>query len=198
MFLTLTITSSDVYNVKKVFKNRNHWDVSFSRHKFDTLSQVSDCRSMVRESSRWTRKRRKTRNSEGYKNKNPLQILILKGINRFWKLRRDPAGTRTQGPNIKSVVLYQLSYEINYFISSQSHSHWKHNTSPTEMRSIYFIRTVSLLPDPRLPPLNSPCSTREIWECKNKGERACSQNLLDQFIQIMNPFSLLIPPAVSA
>jgi hypothetical protein len=24
----------------------------------------------------------------------------------------DPAGTRTQGPNIKSVVLYQLSYEI--------------------------------------------------------------------------------------
>ena len=27
----------------------------------------------------------------------------------------DPAGTRTQGPNIKSVVLYQLSYEINLF-----------------------------------------------------------------------------------
>ena len=26
---------------------------------------------------------------------------------------RDPAGTRTQDPNIKSVVLYQLSYEIN-------------------------------------------------------------------------------------
>ena len=25
----------------------------------------------------------------------------------------DPAGTRTQGPNIKSVVLYQLSYEID-------------------------------------------------------------------------------------
>ena len=24
----------------------------------------------------------------------------------------DPAGTRTQDPNIKSVVLYQLSYEI--------------------------------------------------------------------------------------
>ena len=32
----------------------------------------------------------------------------------------DPAGTRTQGPNIKSVVLYQLSYEINllsFFVS---------------------------------------------------------------------------------
>jgi hypothetical protein len=27
---------------------------------------------------------------------------------------RDPAGTRTQDPNIKSVVLYQLSYEINF------------------------------------------------------------------------------------
>jgi hypothetical protein len=27
-------------------------------------------------------------------------------------LSRDPAGTRTQDPNIKSVMLYQLSYEI--------------------------------------------------------------------------------------
>ena len=27
----------------------------------------------------------------------------------------DPAGTRTQGPNIKSVVLYQLSYEVGFF-----------------------------------------------------------------------------------
>jgi hypothetical protein len=26
---------------------------------------------------------------------------------------RDPAGTRTQDPNIKSVMLYQLSYEVN-------------------------------------------------------------------------------------
>jgi hypothetical protein len=31
----------------------------------------------------------------------------LKGIS-------DPAGTRTQGPYIKSVLLYQLSYEIWY------------------------------------------------------------------------------------
>jgi hypothetical protein len=31
----------------------------------------------------------------------------------FDLLKCDPAGTRTQGPNIKSVVLYQLSYEIN-------------------------------------------------------------------------------------
>ena len=26
---------------------------------------------------------------------------------------REPAGTRTQGPYIKSVLLYQLSYEFN-------------------------------------------------------------------------------------
>jgi hypothetical protein len=31
----------------------------------------------------------------------------------------DPAGTRTQGPNIKSVVLYQLSYEIDLFSLSR-------------------------------------------------------------------------------
>ena len=31
------------------------------------------------------------------------------------RLFRDPAGTRTQGPIIKSDVLYQLSYEINLF-----------------------------------------------------------------------------------
>ena len=33
----------------------------------------------------------------------------------FRQLHCDPAGTRTQGPNIKSVMLYQLSYEINPF-----------------------------------------------------------------------------------
>ena len=29
---------------------------------------------------------------------------------------RDPAGTRTQGPYINSVLLYQLSYEIACFL----------------------------------------------------------------------------------
>ena len=29
---------------------------------------------------------------------------------------RDPAGTRTQGPYIKSVLLYQLSYEISEIV----------------------------------------------------------------------------------
>ena len=29
----------------------------------------------------------------------------------------DPVGTRTQGPYIKSVLLYQLSYEINRMFS---------------------------------------------------------------------------------
>ena len=28
----------------------------------------------------------------------------------------DPAGTRTQGPYIKSVLLYQLSYQIWFFL----------------------------------------------------------------------------------
>jgi hypothetical protein len=30
----------------------------------------------------------------------------------------DPAGTRTQGPYIKSVLLYQLSYEIFFIMES--------------------------------------------------------------------------------
>jgi hypothetical protein len=30
---------------------------------------------------------------------------------------REPAGTRTQGPYIKSVLLYQLSYEFNPLLS---------------------------------------------------------------------------------
>jgi hypothetical protein len=32
------------------------------------------------------------------------------------RLLRDPAGTRTQGPYIKSVLLYQLSYEIDLLL----------------------------------------------------------------------------------
>ena len=34
----------------------------------------------------------------------------VKNFDCFWC---DPAGARTQDPNIKSVVLYLLSYEIN-------------------------------------------------------------------------------------
>ena len=29
----------------------------------------------------------------------------------------DPAGIRTQDPNIKSVMLYRLSYRINFYVS---------------------------------------------------------------------------------
>ena len=36
----------------------------------------------------------------------------------YVKQLRDPAGVRTQDPNIKSVVLYQLSYEI-FFAESE-------------------------------------------------------------------------------
>jgi hypothetical protein len=34
----------------------------------------------------------------------------------FYQSLSDPAGTRTQGPIIKSDVLYQLSYEINLIV----------------------------------------------------------------------------------
>ncbi len=33
----------------------------------------------------------------------------------------DPAGTRTQDPNIKSVMLYQLSYGIIPFLGAQKY-----------------------------------------------------------------------------
>ena len=36
----------------------------------------------------------------------------------FVKVFCDPAGTRTQDPNIKSVVLYQLSYGIPRLLNS--------------------------------------------------------------------------------
>jgi hypothetical protein len=43
------------------------------------------------------------------KNKKPLQIFHLQGLFFYFG---DPAGTRTQDPYIKSVLLYQLSYGI--------------------------------------------------------------------------------------
>ena len=42
--------------------------------------------------------------------------MIYVAYNFRFALFGDPAGTRTQGPNIKSVVLYQLSYEIIPFL----------------------------------------------------------------------------------
>ena len=42
---------------------------------------------------------------------------IKKAADKQWlEIECDPAGTRTQGPNIKSVVLYQLSYEIMHSV----------------------------------------------------------------------------------
>ena len=52
------------------------------------------------------------------KTKNPVNY-YLQG---FQFAFCDPAGTRTQGPNIKSVVLYQLSYEIDLFSSKPARS----------------------------------------------------------------------------
>ena len=42
----------------------------------------------------------------------PPSNLHLKGIINILIFNSDPAGTRTQGPYIKSVLLYQLSYQI--------------------------------------------------------------------------------------
>jgi hypothetical protein len=42
--------------------------------------------------------------------KNALQVIYEQSVISIY---RDPAGTRTQDPNIKSVVLYQLSYKID-------------------------------------------------------------------------------------
>ena len=47
--------------------------------------------------------------------KNRVSIKLMRAfylIVRNWTLACDPAGTRTQGPYIKSVLLYQLSYGI--------------------------------------------------------------------------------------
>ncbi len=46
-------------------------------------------------------------------NKKPCKSLFFRAFVHSEVLTGDPAGTRTQGPYIKSVLLYQLSYEIN-------------------------------------------------------------------------------------
>ena len=38
--------------------------------------------------------------------------MSFEGLCKFRGLKRDPAGARTQDPNIKSVMLYLLSYGI--------------------------------------------------------------------------------------
>ena len=44
-----------------------------------------------------------------------LQRYDSEGFEEMWLVICDPAGTRTQDPYIKSVLLYQLSYGINPF-----------------------------------------------------------------------------------
>ena len=44
--------------------------------------------------------------------KKASRAVFLKAFEEFPLLWCDPAGTRTQGPYIKSVLLYRLSYEI--------------------------------------------------------------------------------------
>jgi hypothetical protein len=51
-----------------------------------------------------------------------MRLSTLKTDESFWYflLSSDPAGTRTQDPNIKSVMLYRLSYEIIFDVSVKS------------------------------------------------------------------------------
>lgn len=42
--------------------------------------------------------------------------MILSRISFGWNPSSDPAGIRTQDPNIKSVMLYRLSYGIVFWI----------------------------------------------------------------------------------
>ncbi len=46
------------------------------------------------------------------KTKNPADDVICRVLSHFEVFFSDPAGTRTQDPNIKSVMLYRLSYGI--------------------------------------------------------------------------------------
>jgi hypothetical protein len=54
---------------------------------------------------------KKFNEDNNYKRQRKTEVKIKKPLSGLDSC--DPAGTRTQGPNIKSVVLYQLSYEIN-------------------------------------------------------------------------------------
>ncbi len=54
-------------------------------------------------------------NLVGQKNKKPRRPYRLRGFELYCLLTCDPAGIRTQDPYIKSVMLYQLSYEIIEF-----------------------------------------------------------------------------------
>ena len=52
--------------------------------------------------------------NQSIKSKSPLKLPFQKAfLTKVWHLS-DPAGIRTQDPYIKSVMLYQLSYGIQY------------------------------------------------------------------------------------
>jgi hypothetical protein len=61
----------------------------------------------------------------------------------FRQLHRDPAGTRTQGPIIKSDVLYQLSYEIiTALIKQQPFSFWECKNSQMHLSLQNYLNLV--------------------------------------------------------
>ncbi len=52
----------------------------------------------------------------------------------------DPAGTRTQGPYIKSVLLYQLSYGVVYLFRKRTAKivFWSKNANPNNKKNITY------------------------------------------------------------
>ena len=75
-----------------------------------------------------------------FKNRPPALDKRKKGV-RFERLfvTCDPAGTRTQDPYIKSVLLYQLSYGIIPFFRD-----WECKDRKYIFRSKYFLKKLSL------------------------------------------------------
>ena len=64
----------------------------------------------------------------------------------------DPVGTRTQGPYIKSVLLYQLSYEINRMFS---------RTGRKDMYILFFAKSFTSFFR------ENPCEPLQYWLYKH-------------------------------
>ena len=75
----------------------------------------------------------------GRKQKQPEAIWLK--INDLIINFRDPAGTRTQDPYIKSVLLYQLSYQFKNFYISLEPYRFNRDALPTELpiQTLFFL-----------------------------------------------------------
>jgi hypothetical protein len=100
-------------------------------------------------------------------------------------LRSELAGTRTQDPYIKSVLLYQLSYQFKNFFFNRL-ARWESNLAPMHMAGTRtqdpYIKSVLLyqLSYQFISFLRggwAPC----FWECKNRVKRNGGKKLRDYF-----------------